>query len=367
MPFPLTHGPALHDDIYFEVPYMDPTSRWVMVQEYPGDPTSPGLDYGTANVWRTEVATGKRDLACEGAIGIHGCAVSPDQTTFYCCRLPREDCVEIIAIDFATLEQTAVFFEGAPTKQYSLGSISPDGRTFVTGAYLGPHHFGIVRFDLRTGEWRLIHEGADDLCNVHPQLEPRYGRDILVQHNRGARLTDDGEIIDLVGEEGATLYLIGTEGGGKRTLPVGKPFTSPGQGHQCWLGETGEILLTVCGDGIAPMPEQGILCRLRPGDAEAVPVARGHAFSHVGCSRDARFFCGDAMSPWTVVVGSMKTGRSHVLCDAECSPAPAFGAHPHPYLSPDCRWVIFNSDRTGIPQVYAAEVPEGLLGELDEE
>jgi hypothetical protein len=29
-------------------------------------------------------------------------------------------------------------------------------RTFVTGALLGPHHFGIVRFDLHIGEWRLI-------------------------------------------------------------------------------------------------------------------------------------------------------------------------------------------------------------------
>ena len=39
--------------------------------------------------------------------------------------------------------------------------------------------------------------------------------------------------------------------------------------------------------------------------------------------------------------------------------------HPHPYFTPDCRWVIFNSDRTGIPQIYAARVPGGLLESLE--
>jgi len=65
------------------------------------------------------------------------------------------------------------------------------------------------------------------------------------------------------------------------------------------------------------------------------------------------------------VVGSIKTGRWSVLCESGSSLSIPQYTHPHPYLSPDNKWVIFNSDRTGIPHVYAASVPEGLLDELD--
>jgi Tol biopolymer transport system component len=38
--------------------------------------------------------------------------------------------------------------------------------------------------------------------------------------------------------------------------------------------------------------------------------------------------------------------------------------HPHAYVTPDRRWVIFNSDRTGRLQVYAAAVPTELVAGL---
>ncbi len=38
---------------------------------------------------------------------------------------------------------------------------------------------------------------------------------------------------------------------------------------------------------------------------------------------------------------------------------------PHVALSPDFRRIIFNSDRTGIPQTYVASLPENLLNGLD--
>ena len=37
-----------------------------------------------------------------------------------------------------------------------------------------------------------------------------------------------------------------------------------------------------------------------------------------------------------------------------------------PYCTADGRRLIFNSDRTGVPQVFAASVPDGLLESLDE-
>jgi hypothetical protein len=352
-------------NIYFETPYMDASSRYLIYHEYLGDPIVTGLEYGQADVWRLDLVTGERSLAAEGVLCVHGAAVSPDLRWFYALRRVPEG-VEVLRVDIAALETQAVLFAGAPGESYSLGSVTPDGDTYITGGYLGPHRFGLVRLDLATGQWRVVHEGGDDLCNPHPQIEPGAGRDVLVQHNRGAVCADDGAIMRLVGEEGATLFIVGLDGGKRRPLPVGLPDTLPCQGHQCWIGETGDILLTVAGGSVAEMEQHGTLLRMRPGDDRAQVVARGYAWCHAGASRDGRFFVSDTVPPWRVVVGAMATGRARILCDPACSDAPMLGAHPHPYLSPDRQWVILNSDRSGTPQVYGARVPAGLLEELAE-
>ena len=44
-------------------------------------------------------------------------------------------------------------------------------------------------------------------------------------------------------------------------------------------------------------------------------------------------------------------------------PQPAY-TDTHPNITPDNRRVIFNSDRTGICQVYAALIPAGFLESL---
>ena len=39
--------------------------------------------------------------------------------------------------------------------------------------------------------------------------------------------------------------------------------------------------------------------------------------------------------------------------------------HLHPYITSDNKWVVFNSDRTGLAQVYIASIPDGFLANLD--
>lgn len=36
-------------------------------------------------------------------------------------------------------------------------------------------------------------------------------------------------------------------------------------------------------------------------------------------------------------------------------------SHPHAYLTPDLKWMVFNSDRTGRPQIYAAKISPDML------
>ncbi|NLD74780.1 MAG: hypothetical protein GX649_18940, partial [Chloroflexi bacterium] len=236
-------------------------------------------------------------------------------------------------------------------------------RYYINSAYLGDKRFGIWRLDFQSGERKVIWEQGEDMCNAHPQLDPA-GTDLLIQHNRGAELDDTGRYIRLVGEIGATLFLIDINGENHRTLPVGKPYTERCQGHQCWIGKTGEILLTIGGPR-EQMTEQGNLLAVRPGDEAARVVAKGVYFDHTNASRDGRFFVSDTSPDARLVVGSLKTGRWRVLCETGSSLSSPQYTHPHPYLSPDNRWVIYNSDRTGIPHVYAAQVPEGLLEDLE--
>jgi hypothetical protein len=88
-------------------------------------------------------------------------------------------------------------------------------------------------------------------------------------------------------------------------------------------------------------------------------------FIHPSPSRDGRFFVAEVQQPARVIVaGSARTGKTRILCDTGAARLDMYGC-PIPYFSPDCRWVIFNSDRTGTPQVYAATVPDGLLEDLD--
>ena len=94
-------------------------------------------------------------------------------------------------------------------------------------------------------------------------------------------------------------------------------------------------------------------------------MAKGYRFNHVGVSRCGRLFsCDDWKPPYPIVIGSTKTGRTAVVCESKTKPSRSQSTHPHAYLTPDLKWVIFNSNRSGFPHVYAASVPEGMIGEL---
>jgi len=351
----ITSGVAIHTQIYGEVPYSDPDSRYVIF-------TKAKDTHGPIEVWRADLQTDYLTPVCDSVPSIRGMAVSPDQKHFYCVRGHDEDRFEIVRTDIASLEQTGCAFNGPPFVR-ALGSMSPDGRTYITATQLGLNRYGIVRCNLQAVEREVIHEGPE-ICNAHPQLEPGRGERILVQHNRGCEFDDEGRTIRLTGEMGATLYLIDIDGGNCQELPVGKPFTHRCQGHQCWIGVTGEILLTVAGSREESI-EEGNLLALRPGEDAPRVIAKGHFFWHPNASRDGRFFVSDVSGTGEIVVGSLHTGRNRVLCQSGSSCGRPQYTHPHPYFTPDCRWVIFNSDRTGIPQVHAARIPEGLLEGLD--
>jgi hypothetical protein len=262
---------------------------------------------------------------------------------------------------------------GAPRKIYetsddrnltSLGTVSADGHHYACGKRISDDYkmFGIILVDLKEGTETIIDRDLF-ILNPHPQFEPGLSKKLMIQHNRGGQYSTEGKRIRLVGPQGATLYLLSVPDGKRTELKVGKPYTTAATGHEAWIGKTGEILLTVRAEEDYA-PEKGNLLAVRPGSSPRV-VANGYKFNHLGVSRCGRFFCcDDWQGTAKIVIGSVRTGRTMVVCESKASMGGPQNTHPHAYLTPDLKWVIFNSDRSGSPHVHAASVPEGMIEEL---
>jgi len=350
----ITSAPVISNNIYCEQAYCTADGRrFAFIRtSYSPDPKT--------SLWVCDIPT-RRITMIEPEIqpGIANCKYTG--IIYYV--VSREGRKEIMRLSLESLEKEAVFnLEDVPPLR--IQSVSPNQR-YCVGIYIPrPKQCQIIRLDFEEGEWKIIHE-KEDIINPHLQYEPSRGKDILVQHNRGGLVDENGNIIRLVGEEGATLYVIDSDGGNYRPLPVGKPYTDPITGHECWIADTGEVLLTI-GSSVEDSLRKGNLLAARPGEKSARVVSKGYRFGHISASRDGTFFVGDA---WNVpgkpiVIGSIETGRNAILCVSGTSGGSPQYSHPHPYLTGDNRWVIFNSDRTGIPQIYIASVSDDLLASL---
>lgn len=187
----------------------------------------------------------------------------------------------------------------------------------------------------------------------------------MVQHNRGCEFEPDGTRTKLVGDEGATEYLVNIPDGEVTRLQVGTPHTPGITGHEAWIAGTNEILLSVRAiDDYAP--EKGNLIKIAANKPPERVGAPGYQFNHVGTSPCGRyFFCDDWRGASKLVIGNIQTGKTTMVCEAHTSMGTPQNTHGHPYLSPDLKWLVFNSDRSGHPQIHVATVPSKLIDSLN--
>lgn len=359
----VTDGPLLVSNIYCERPYTSADSKRFLYARQT-DEGGPGgvsewefvlCEFGT---WEEQVV-GCGELAAPVSYN----------NDYYYVRNAGGAAKEMVRLDLSSGESSVVFAypDGIPRAGHP--TASPDGRYLAYGVHLSydPQMFGVELADTQTGERRVICEDPY-LCNTHAQFEPAEGRKLLIQHNRGCEYSADGTRLALIGEEGGTLFILELDGTITR-LNVGKPYTTPITGHQAWVGETQEIILTVRAEGdYSPEAGNANILLLREGE-DCRPLAPGRRMVHIGTTHCGRYFHADGSKTQEIIVGSPKTGKTVLVCHSQTSySAKGFGqqGHPHAYLSPDFRWVIFNSDRTDRPQVYAAALPPELLEGLDE-
>jgi len=345
-------------NIYCELPYCSGDSRHFVYERHNPE----RLDKNKTELMIVEIGTWKQ-YQLDAAYGITGSAISDDGVFYYLKRTDGET-LDLMRADLPNGTPEKIYHIEGERSLNSLGTVSADRRYYACGKRLGNDYqmFGILLVDLQKGT-KMVIDRDPFILNPHPQFEPGRGRELMIQHNRGGKYTPEGKRIRLVGPEGATLYLLSVPDGKRTELQVGKPYTTPITGHEVWIGRSREILLTVLADGDYA-PHKGNLLAVRAG-APARVVARNYKFNHVGVSRCGRFFCcDDWQGTAKLVIGSIQSGKTAVVCESKTSMGRAQNTHPHAYLTPDLKWVIFNSDRSGFPHVHAASVPERMIEEL---
>jgi len=328
-----------------------------------------------AEVWVTEPETGRSALIdCDGSI--YGSAQHAYSDLFFFAR-HSSGSRELVRLCLSTLETETVHRCDASHPGYhTIGSLSPDSRFHVNEVRRPQSVSQVVVLDLETGIETVIAEGTD-LFNPHPRFDRMAGEWVLVQHNRGQRITPDDEVETFDPSQGTTLFAVRRDGSERRDLPVARPFIAAGvSGHEAWIKGEPEFVASLAG---ADSPyDDGtragnlVLCRLGSPLPKVIAHAPDTYFGHVSTSCCGRFWVCDAwpldqncVGPPDVVIGSLASGKFARLCRVRGHWTNFETGHAHPYLTADSRYVIFGSTRAGMPQVYAASVPDGVLDALE--
>lgn len=346
----LTNSPLVSWGIYCEQIYASTDGRRIAFIRRQADRPS------EQEIWIADLDSYR--IARVGPTCLYLVASTPLMDQVYYVRPEGRDGQVLVRLDLRTLEADDVLaFGDCPPP--GTPAVSSDERWFASNHLLHDNVYGLYRVDLRASRWEYFHEERD-ICNTHLQFEPARGRDLLVQHNRGYAAEAAGRPQRLSGPEGTALYVIDIDGGNRRDLPLGPPHTGAVDGHQCWIGSSGRVLAAV-GNPL----EVGGQCVLTPGDAAATTILPGFCFIHVCASADGRLIVGDHGGHRYVYLGSLQTGKVVHFCECPCSRSGGHETWEEPYITPDNRHIIFNSDRTGHAELYAATIPPHVMAYLN--
>jgi len=249
-----------------------------------------------------------------------------------------------------------------------LFTIRGDHKFGLTAARTGRHDsdgrplFGVFCVNLDNGAYEEIHH-SPDICNPHLQYQLGAGNRIMVQENRGCLVDDKGNVLRSCDARGVGLYSIEADGNDRRDFPVGPPYTPSTTGHECWIGESERALVTLSAVYHDGQRSGNVVEVSHDSPLPRVVFESPFIWNHISASRCGRYFVTDCyqQSGVPLLIGSIATGKTRVLCDSLTSGGGAQYSHAHPYLTSDNKYVVFNSDRTGLPQVYIASVPEEFL------
>jgi Tol biopolymer transport system component len=162
----LTSAAFIHHHIYPEAPVFTPDARYFVYDRFQS------LD-SPNHLWLCDLETGRlRQLTYEGAV--RGPVMGPDGrwVVYVHTRGPKEFAVKRVSLETYACETVTV--ATGLRRPYALGTISPDGRWYVTGVWLPDGEFGLLRVDLQEQTHAVIHQDPE-ILNPHMQFEPLPG------------------------------------------------------------------------------------------------------------------------------------------------------------------------------------------------
>jgi len=244
----------------------------------------------------------------------------------------------VYTLDINSLaEKQVVAIKGA-TPTDGIGSFTNDGRRYCFNARTPDNKPAIGFLDTLSKQVRLVPKSFD--CPTFVQIEPK-----------------DGHYFHYIGErnaQGFDLFVTDEEGQVEQIVPI-----LHGNGHGAWLGPSGRMYSAISGD------LRGIMVA-KPGEAQSTLLAAGPPnFWHPGCDPDGKWMVSDSNAPDDgLQLICVETGRFCRLAFSASNHGHAQWSHPHPSVSPDAQFVVFNSTRTGVPHVYVATIPSEMKGKL---
>jgi len=321
----LSSFPTVNSKFYFHVNAFTPDSKSLVFHSYKSASRNSQID-----VFKVDVdGTGLTRLTDNPGVG--GTVLSYDGQWLYYMVGP-----EFRRTSLTTYEEQTINRLERLSGEFDLACITYDDRHYYVEAVLDNGNVGIVRFAADGSEATVVYEGPGI---THVQVEPQEGKTIAFQTRPD--------------EQHRNIWLIDADGGNLR------PFSLPyGNGHWMWVGGTGKIMsnLEKAHQGIAVM---------REGDEQAERLVEGEHFWHASSSLDGEWMVSDTNWPDNgIQIIHIKTKKYKTLCYTGSSSSHPQWTHPHPSFSPDGRYVVFNSDASGIPHLYLAKVPEELYAEL---
>lgn len=348
----LTSQPCINQNIYPEAQISTPDGRqFIFARSLPLS--------GHTTFWIADLETQAiRQITDEE--GASAPVVTPDGNWFYYSvghTLKRMSSQTFERETVFILPEELAWVGGIRTVDYS-------GTRFLTAARGPSGLYGVARIDLVDQTVQMIFEGKD-VRNAHPQYSHNSARKVLVQVNDGIVMDENDNILRLVGENGASLFVMDDDGSNPVRLKLGFTHLLRIQGHQCWIGRENAVISAMHRREHTSFPWiQDCLMWASIDNPEPRIAGQGEGFTHIHTTPDGEFWVSDCNRTAKIFIGSCKTGRYRLLCNSQATFGAAQEAHPHPFFLGDGKTVGWNSDGSGIPHIYCARIPEGFLTDL---
>ena len=345
----VTSHRSVHHHPYFYVPAYDDAMRWLYFISHR---TGCAQAYAERRSDKSIVQLTNRDDVNEWSIH-----PSHDGRYLYysagssLCRVSMDSLIEEVVADF---DKHSMRSAGMVAAGMGTLSVSRDDRWVALPVCVGSGS-RLYLIDTLTGSAECIAEGPSIF---HPQFHP-----------------DDSSLIRYSGPHTARMWVLNRDGSEHRQFYKRDESRKEWAVHESWIPGTREVLAVDWPHG---------LFRVSVDDGQRVDVVSFNAW-HPLTDRTGRRVVTDTLHPDRGIfvgelgVSGISSPRFSSLCDSLASsrgdhwntdhcpyddgPVQVYApqhTHPHPSFSPDGRYVVFTTDRTGFATVVEADLaPSG--------